>query len=274
MKRFLVLILILALCLAGCGKKKQPIDIPGGSAPPEGVEWKNWEQYTPHTMTMGEEKLDVLIALDAIHLAVYYDREEQELLGSLTILTPLSDVDYSRQRLRIVDLNGDGYDDISVPDLLTNGDRIIDSWLWEPTEKTYLYAPEYSQVQTDISADISWREGKHLVEGVRDAPEGNQDLLFWVDGQTINIYLDTREEQLLTQVQIPQPLSEAARTELNGRSFWDLRDMNADGWGDLQLPYRWEETENGVCAYAYCWLWQESTGTYKLDQERSNTPIV
>lgn len=274
MKRFLILLLILALCLSGCGKKKQPTDIPGAEEAPEGVDWKVWEQYVPATMQMGEETVDVLIALDAIHLAVYYDQDEQELMGSITILTPLSDVEYSKQRLRIMDMDGDGYDDISIPDMFPSGDRTIDCWLWSPADKTYLYAPEYSQVQTDIGGDISWQMGKHIISGVRDTPDGSQNLLFWVDGQTVNIYEDKREESLITQVQIPEPLSDEARMDLLARSYWECRDRNADGWGDLQLLYRWEETENGVFQYAYCWLWDKTSESFVFDATRTSEPVI
>lgn len=273
MKRFWILILVIALFLTGCNKK-QPTDIPGGEEAPEGVDWKAWEQYVPATMQMGEESVDVLIGLDAIHLAVYYDREEQELLGSITILTPLSDVEYSKQRLRILDMDGDGYDDISIPDMLPGGDRTIDCWLWVPEEKAYLYAPEYSQVQADIGADISWQQGKHMISGVRDTPDGGENLLFWVDGQTINIYEDKREEHLITQVQIPQTLSDQAHGELLALSYWECRDKNGDGWGDLQLNYRWEETENGVFVYAHCWLWDSTSQSFAYDAARSNEPVI
>ena len=274
MTRFLVLLLVLVLCLCGCKKEKQPTDIPGGETAPEGVDWKAWEQYVPVTMQMGEEQVNVLIGLDAIHLAVYYDKDEQELMGSITILTPLSDVEYSKNRLRIMDMDGDGYDDISIPDMLSNGDRTIDCWLWLPAEKTYLYAPEYSQVQTDIGGDISWRQGKHIISGVRDTPDGGQNLLFWVDGQTINIYEDKRDEHLITQVQIPQLLSEEAWGEVLARSFWECRDRNGDGWGDLQLPYRWEETENGMFVYAHSWLWDIQTLSYVYNAGLSAEPVI
>ena len=245
-----------------------------GEEAPEGVDWKAWEQYIPYTMTMGEETVDVLIGLDAIHLAVYYDKEEQELMGSLTIMNPLSDVAYSKSRLRIMDVDGDGYDDISVPDMLSNGDRTIDCWLWLPAEQTYLYAPEYSQVQSDIAADVSWQYGKHLISGVRDTPEGSQNLLFWVDGQTINIYEDKREETLITQVQIPKPLSEAAQGEVLAKSYWECADHNGDGWGDLHLPYRWEETENGLFLYAYYWLWDPTTDNFVYNVALSSDPVI
>lgn len=275
MKRIFILLLILALCLSGCKKDKEPpADIPGGETAPEGVSWKTWEQYVPYTLTMGEEKVDVLVGLDKIHLAVYYDKDEQELLGSITILTPLSDVDYSKMRLRIMDVNGDGYDDISVPDMLPDGDRIIDCWVWDPALEDYLYAPEYSKRQEDIGADISWQKGKNLQSGVRDTPSGGEGVLFWLDGQTVHIYLDQREETLLAQVQIPEPLSSDARFEALARSFWELRDMNGDGWGDLQLPYRWEDTENGFCAYAYCWLWDAESQSFTLDTDRSGKPMI
>ena len=274
MKRFLILLLIVALCLCGCKKEQKPTDISGGETVPEGVDWKAWEQYVPYTMTMGEETVDVLIGLDEIRLVVYYDKDEQEQLGSIAILTPLSDVEYSRSRLRIMDMDGDGYDDISVPDMLPGGDRTIDCWLWVPAEQTYLYAPEYSQVQSDIAADISWQQGKHLISGVRDTPEGSQNLLFWVDDQTIYIYEDKREETLLTQVQIPMPLSEEARNEVLARSYWDCIDRNGDGWGDLQLPYRWEQTESGVFAYAHCWVWDLDAQTYVYHAALSKEPIV
>lgn len=274
MKRFLILLLAIVLCLCGCKKEQQSTDISGAETVPEGVDWKTWEQYVPATMQMGEEAVDVLIGLDAIHLAVYYDQDEQELLGSITILTPLTDVEYSKSRLRIMDMNGDGYDDISIPDMLPDGDRIIDSWMWLPGEQTYLYAPEYSEVQSDIGADTSWQQGKHLISGVRDTPDGGQDLLFWVDGQTVHIYEDTRDEHLVAQVQIPEPLSETAREELLARSFWECTDRNGDGWGDLQLSYRWEETETGVFVYAYCWLWDVSAGTYVYDLRLSAEPLI
>ena len=274
MKRMLILLLALALCLCGCKKDNPPTDIPGGEEAPEGVDWQAWEQYLPRTLVMGAESVDVLVGLDAIHLAVYYDQEEQELLGSITILTPLSDVDYSRQRLKIQDLNGDGYDDISIPDMLPNGDRIIDSWLWDSTTGQYLYAPEYSQFQEAVAADISWRDGKTLVSGIRDIPEGSQELLFWVEGQTIHIYLDQREETLLGEASIPQPLSEQAWEALRGRSFWDCWDLNGDSWGDLQLTYRWEETEGGLLAYAYCWLWDPQGECFVLDADRSGQPVM
>lgn len=273
MKRFLIILLAIAICFTGCGKKKQPTDIPGGEEAPEGVDWRNWETYTAHTLVMGEETVDVLIALDAIHLAIYFDQDEQELMGSLTIFTPLTDIEYSRKRLRIQDLNGDGYDDLSVPDMLTNGDRMIESWVWDSGENTYLYAPEYSELQKDIAADISWQQGKFLKEGIWNTPEGSQSLLIGVDGNTVLIYLNQREEELVTQFQLPEDMSEEARGELLSHSFWELKDRNADGWGDLQIPYRWEETENGVCVYAYCWLWQPESGTFRLDPERSEVPV-
>lgn len=274
MKRMLILLLVLCLCLCGCKKENQRTDIPGGETAPEGVDWRNWEQYAPYTIAMGEETVNVLVGMDEIHLAVYYDQEEQELLGSITILTPLSDVDYSKMRLRIMDVNGDGYDDVSIPDMLSNGDRTIDCWVWDPTAEGYLYAPEYSKVQSDIGADISWREGKNLVSGTRDTPDGGEGLLVWLEEQTLHIYLDKREETLLDQVKIPEPLSPEALSEARFHSFWECRDMNGDGWGDLQLPYRWEETENGVCAYAYCWLWDSESGHFVLDKELSSNPMM
>ena len=274
MKRFLILLLAVALCLCGCKKEQQPTDISGAETIPEGVDWKAWEQYVPATMQMGGEAVDVLIGLDEVRLVVYYDKDEQEQLGSIAILTPLTDVEYSKSRLRIMDMNGDGYDDISIPDMLPDGDRIIDCWVWLPEEQTFLYAPEYSQVQSDIGADTSWQQGKQLISGVRDTPEGGQDLLFWVDGQTVRIYEDTRDEHLITQVQIPEPLSEAAQGELLARSFWECTDRNGDGWGDLQLTYRWEETDTGVFVYAYCWLWDASADAYVYDPRLSAEPLI
>ena len=61
MKRFLIFALVFALCVTGCGKKQQAVALPGSSEPPEGVDWKVWEEYVPHTMTMGEETVAVLM---------------------------------------------------------------------------------------------------------------------------------------------------------------------------------------------------------------------
>ena len=55
MRRFLILLLILALCLTGCGKRKPAADLPGSESVPEGVDWKVWDTYTPATLLMGDE---------------------------------------------------------------------------------------------------------------------------------------------------------------------------------------------------------------------------
>ena len=273
MKRFLILLLMLALCLTGCGKKKSNSDLPGAESVPEGIDWKVWDTYTPATLLMGEEAVDVLIALDETHLAVYYDREEQKLFGSFTILTPLSDVEYTREHLRIQDNNEDGYDDICVVDMLDNGDRTKDWWLWDVKEKQYVYAPEEATLQQDIGADISWMEGKTFDSGTMETPNGPQDLLVTVEGETIFVYLDSREEQLLGTAKIPAPLSQEALDYLQIYSYWDCMDLNGDGWGDLQLPYRWEETSDGAL-YLYCYVWMWDNGTFVLDAARSKVPVT
>lgn len=273
MKRFLIFVLILALCLTGC--KKEQTDIPGSSEAPEGIDWKLWEEYTPASLFLGEEMVDVLIALDAIHLAVYYDREAQELLGSITIPTPLSDVAYSRQRLRIEDQNNDGYDDICIPDMLPNGDRDLNWWLWDPEEKAFAFAPQYEQHQEDIGGDISWMEGKDFIHGTMDTPKGPQELLILVEDQQVVVYLDQREEQLWGTARIPEPLSEEALEHLAIYTYWECRDLNADGWGDLQLPYRWEEAADGsVSQYCHSWRWDPDTESYTYDPVASGSPSI
>ena len=273
MRRLLILVLLLALCLSGC--KKKQTDIPGSSEVPEGIEWRLWEEYTPATLQMGPETVDVLISMDAIHLAVYYDREEQALLGSLTIYTPLSDVDYSRERLRIQDQNEDGYDDIGIADMLPNGDRTVEWWLWDSGEEAFRYAPEYGQLQEDISADIAWMEGKDFINGTMDTPDGPQDLLILVEDQTVSVYLDSREEQLWGIATIPAPLSEETREHLAIYTYWDCRDLNGDGWGDLQLPWRWEKGADGsIFQYCCCWVWDPASGTYIYDRTASAQPMI
>lgn len=91
------------------------------------------------------EENSELDLLDALWLVVYHDKDEQEQLGAITILTPLSNVTYSKERLRIMDMDGDGYDDISIPDMLANGDRTIDCWLWDPVGGSYVYDAALSQ---------------------------------------------------------------------------------------------------------------------------------
>ena len=262
-----MVLLILALCLSGCQKKQT--DLPGGEEVPEGIDWKLWEQYTPVTLKLGEETVDVLVGLDEIHLAIYYDQEKQELLGSVTIPTPLSDLDYSRERMQIRDENGDGYDDICLPDMLDNGDRIISWWLWDAQEEMYVYAPELCQNQTKVGADLSWREGKDFVFGNMDTPKGPQDLLVLVQEQEILVYLDAREERLWGTARIPEPLTVMLPT------YWECRDVNGDGWGDLRLPYRWETAEDGsVYQYSYCWYWNNSEKVFVYNAEASEKPVV
>lgn len=273
MKRCWILLLILALCLCGCGKKKIPEDLPGGESVPEGVDWKMWETYTPATLVLGEEAVDVLIALDEIRLAVYYDREGQELLCSFTIPTPLSDLEYSREHLRFQDRNQDGCDDIGIVDMLDNGDRMVDWWLWDREEQQFVYAPEENMLQHNISASITWKQGKDFDTGTMETPTGPRDLLILVEGETVLVYQDSREEQLIGTARLPAPLSQEALDHLSIYSYWDCYDISGDGWGDLQLPYRWEETADGsLWVYNYVWLWNE--GEFVLDPERSNAPAA
>lgn len=273
MRRFLIFLLVLILCLTGCGKKQS--DIPGGEAVPEGIDWKLWEQYTPATLTLGEETVDVLIALDAIHLAIYYDADEQELMDSFTIPTPLSDLDYSRDRLRILDENADGYDDICVPDMLPDGDRIMSWWLWDPAEETYVYAPEQEQYQEDIGADIAWMAGKHFINASMDTPNGPQDMLILLEEQQALVYLDSREEKLWGTAELPEPLSQEARSHLQIYTYLDCVDISGDGWGDLQLPCRWEEAEDGsVYQYNHCWVWEPESKIFRYDSGASAQPVI
>lgn len=274
MKRFLILLLAAALCLGGCRRQLQS-DLPGADTAPEGVDWQLWEDYTPATLVLEEETVDVLMALDAIHLAVYYDRQEQELLASLTIPLPLADVGYSREHLRIRDLDGDGWDDICVPDILENGDRILNWWLWDPEEDAYRYSQDLSVYQENISADASWQTGKTFIRAAMDTPDGSQDLLILVQEPEILVYLDTRQQQLWGSARIPEPLSEEAREHLAIYSYWDCRDLNGDGWGDLQLPCRWETAADGsVYQYAWCFLWDPQTQTYLYDTGLSEKPAA
>jgi hypothetical protein len=267
MKRFFVCVLIFALCLTGCRKART--DLPGGEEVPERIDWKLWEQYTPVTLNMGEETVSVLMSMDAIHLAIYYDQEEQELMGSLTIPDPLSDPEYSLERMRIEDKNQDGYDDICIPDMLQSGDRIINWWLWDSMAEEYRYAPEYSENQQQISADASWKTEKNYCPGSMDTPKGLQSLLVLVEGQEISVYLDTREERLWGTAHIPEPLT------LPTPTYWSCRDLNGDGWGDLQLPYRWETAEDGsVYQYSYCWHWDNSERAYVYDAQSSEKPVI
>ena len=271
MRKALIWLLVLCLCLAGC-KKKPASDLPGAEEVPEGIEWQLWEEYTPAQLQRGEECIPVLIAMDAIHVAIYYDQQEQELVDSLTIPEPLSDVEYSRMHLRFQDENGDGWDDICIPDILENGDRILNWWL--SNGEGYQYAPEYTQYQEDISADISWQKDKDFISASMDTPDGPQDLLILVQDQEVLVYLDQRQEQLWGSAAIPAPLSEEAREHLLIYTYWDCVDLNGDSWGDLQLPYRWEEGADGsVYQYDYCWLWNPAAQSYTYDAARSANPV-
>lgn len=275
MKRFLILLLALTLCLSGCKKQPKPVDISGIEEAPEGVDWRLWDRYTPATLVLGQETAQVLLGLDEIHLVIYYDQEEQTELTHITIIEPLSDVEYSKTHLRILDQNQDGYDDICIPDMLSNGDRVMNWWVWDAEEQRYRYASEYSQTQEEIGGDISWQSEKSFSYGTMDTPEGPQDLLILVEGQQITVYLDAREEQIWGKAQIPDSLSQEALDHLQFYTFWECWDLDGDGWGDLQLPYRWAEAADGtVYQYNYYWLWNPEMGTYLLDSASSSQPAI
>lgn len=273
MKRVLIVILILALCLCGC--KKKQTDISGLEETPEGVDWRVWDTYVSGTLTMGGESFEVLMGLDAIHLVIYYDQEEQKEMAKLTILEPLSDLEYSRNHLQIGDQNQDGYDDICIPDMLPSGDRVMNWWLWDAQEGRYDYSEEESESQEEIGGDITWMEGRHFIPGSMDTPLGPQELQILVEETQILVYLNEREEILWGTAQLPQPLSQEVKDYLLFYSYWDCWDVNGDEYGDLQVPYRWEEDADGaLCQYNYCWTWDPENNTYVFDAETSGQPVI
>ena len=273
MKRFLIFLLIFALCLSGC--KKKETDTSGLEETPEGVDWRVWDTYTSASLNMGQETVEVLMGLDPIHLVIYYDQEEQKELTSITIIEPLSDLEYSRNHLRVSDQNEDGYDDICIPDMLPSGDRVMNWWLWDTEEECYRYSTVYSEEQEEIEGDITWMEGKHFIPGCMDIPDGYQELLLLVEEDQIKVYLNEREEILWGTAQLPQSLSQDAQDYLMDCAYWDLWDVNGDEYGDLQLPYRWEEASDGAFyQYNYCWTWDPENLTYVFDTELSGQPVI
>lgn len=273
MKRVLIFILILALCLCGC--KKNETDISGLEETPEGVDWRVWDTYISATLNLGEEPVEVLMGLDAIHLVIYYDQAEQKELTSITIIEPLSDLEYSRTHLRVSDQNEDGYDDICIPDMLPSGDRVMNWWLWDAQEERYRYSQSHSEEQEEIGGDIAWMEGKHFIPGSMDMPGGYQDLLILLEGDQILVYLNERDEILWGAAQLPQSLTQEAQDYLLICAYWDLWDVNGDEYGDLQLPYRWEESSDGtIYQYNYCWTWDPENSTYVFDAELSGQPVI
>jgi len=272
MKRFLILLLIVALCFSGC--KKKSADISGQETTPDGVDWRVWDTYTSATLTMGEETVQVLMGLDAIHLVIYYDKQEQEELTTITIIEPLSDVTYSQGHLRVADQNQDGYDDICIPDVLENGDRVMNWWLWDPLEERYRYDSESSETEAEIGGDITWMAGRNFVNGSMDTPDGSQDLLILVEDMQILVYLDEREEILWGTAQIPQNMEGLTQEDLQQWAYWECWDLNGDEWGDLQIPYRWEEVGDGtIYQYNYCWMWDPESEIYTFDADASRQPV-
>lgn len=273
MKRFLIILLVLSLCLCGC--KKKETDISGLEETPDGVDWRLWDTYVSATLTMGEESVEVLMGLDAIYLVVYYDQEEQKEMTRITIRDPLSDLEYSRGHLRISDQNGDGYDDICIPDMLDSGDRVMNWWLWDTQEECYRHSQEYSEAEEEIGGDIAWMDGRNFIPGSMDTPNGPQELLILVEEDQILVYLNDREEILWGTAQLTQPLSQETRDYLLFCTYWDCWDVNGDEYGDLQLPYRWEEDADGaLCQYNYCWTWDPENYLYVFDAETSAQPVI
>lgn len=273
MKRLMILILVLVLCLSGC--KKQETDISGLEETPEGVDWRVWDTYISATLTLGETSTEVLLGLDPIHLVIYYDQEEQKEMTSITIIEPLADLEYSRTHLRVSDQNADGYDDICIPNMLASGDRVMNWWVWDTQEECYRYSQIYSEEQEEIEGDITWMEGKHFIPGSMDMPNGYQELLILVEDDQIKVYLNEREEIFWGAAQLPQTLTQEAQDYLAVCAYWDCWDVNGDEYGDLQLPYRWEEDADGaLCQYNYCWTWDPENNLYVFDAETSAQPVI
>ena len=133
---------LLCLCLAACGNGNAVSDgeIAGG-------DWRTTGTVRDSgRIVRNGETADVLICVHKEDAAFYYDKEEQVLFGDVKYPTAVNDPWGAYRSTDFSDINGDGNSDVSITFSLSDGDKMIMTWLWDNAQADFIFNSELSTV--------------------------------------------------------------------------------------------------------------------------------
>ena len=140
MKKILTVFLmgILCLILSACGENAAVSDaeIAGGDWRTTGI------VRDSGSIARGGEVTEVLICVHKEDAAFYYDKAEQVLFADVKYPMAVNDPWESYKSTDFVDMNGD----VSMTFVLSDGDTVAMTWLWDSEQEAYRFNEELSSV--------------------------------------------------------------------------------------------------------------------------------
>lgn len=146
MKRFkkgvILLIVLICVSLAACGENAAVSDgeIAGGDWRTTGI------VRDSGSIARGGEVTEVLICVHKEDAAFYYDKAEQVLFADVKYPMAVNDPWESYKSTDFADINGDGNSDVSMTFVLSDGDTVAMTWLWDSEQEAYIFNEELSSV--------------------------------------------------------------------------------------------------------------------------------
>ena len=148
MKKFLALILALALCLSlmacgGSGGEEDPNDVVGGDWRVTGI------VRDSGSITRDGADTDVLVCINADSADFYLDEETQTLYDYVDYPITLEGDPWEEfQSIDFADRNGDGNGDVAMLFEL-DGETVLMVWFWDAETETFMFQPEESALLSD-----------------------------------------------------------------------------------------------------------------------------
>ena len=144
MKKIIIALLSVILCLlfSGCGGDKAVSEgeIAGG-------DWRTTGIVRDSGSIARDGKVtDVLICVHEEDAVFYYDKKEQTVFTDVKYPMAVKDPWEAYKITDFADMNGDGNSDVSMTFLLSDGDTMAMTWLWDSEQEAYIFSEELSSV--------------------------------------------------------------------------------------------------------------------------------
>ncbi len=149
MKKRIINLVVLAmaglLLATGCGKANDDI---------LGADWRTTGMYVPGTL-YHKDTVDVYVGVKEDKVAFFYDLEIQEPYNKVTLTYPTTDVEKTRNSIELIDLNGDGYTDLSVKVYDQQGEEMLTKYTWDQSRMEFIFVEPENEPLTGIGSDDS-----------------------------------------------------------------------------------------------------------------------
>ncbi len=144
----LLLAILMLLSLAACGEKateeeSSEVSTETSQATEE-KDWRKEAKYQKAESVSGSRVTAFLLGIADDRITVYFDEAEQKVYGTAIYPEALSDKEFTRYQTELLDLNKDGYADLCVPYLESDGET-VSCWyyIWDSGIEDFVYDSEF-----------------------------------------------------------------------------------------------------------------------------------